>query len=277
MIKKITLPLRRRIVITLGLCAMLFVLVFAKGLTMPPSAWDVDFNAINQPPSWKHFFGTDWLGRDMFSRTVKGLTTSIVIGLIASLISAALAVVLGIAAASLGRKVDAFVNGMVNVFLSVPHLILLVLIAIACGKGLQGVLIGVAATHWTSLARIIRAEVLALKNARYISCAQAFGKSNLWIAGVHFLPHIIPQCIIGVVLLFPHSILHESSVTFLGFGLSPEQPAIGVILSESMRYLSAGLWHLAVFPGLSLLIIVMLFDIAGEQLRLILNPGTAHL
>jgi peptide/nickel transport system permease protein len=251
--------------------------VFLKGLSMRETAWDVNFSAVNEPPSGAHIFGTDWLGRDMFSRTIRGLTVSIVIGAVASSVSAVMALILGVSAAVLGRKADALVNGIVNLFLSLPHIILLVLIAIACGKGIQGVLIGVAATHWTSLARVIRAETLALKHAPYIDAAKAFGKSDFWIARKHILPHILPQGIVGVVLLFPHAILHEASITFLGFGLSPEQPAIGVILSESMRYISAGHWWLAVFPGLSLLIIVMLFDALGEHIRIMFNPGTAQL
>jgi peptide/nickel transport system permease protein len=270
------LPLRFRITAVLFLSFLLLILVFFKGFAMQPSAWDVDFGAINSSPSREHLFGTDWLGRDMFSRTIKGLTTSIVIGMTASLVSAVMALVLGIAAAILGRRVDALINGLVNLFLSIPHMILLILISLAVGKGLLGVLIGVAATHWTGLARIIRAEVLALKNQNYILASRALGHGPLWIARRHILPHITPQFIVGLVLLFPHAILHEASITFLGFGLPPEQPAIGVILSESMRYLSAGLWWLAVFPGLCLLIMVMLFDVIGEHLRIMLNPGTSQ-
>ncbi|MDR2495045.1 MAG: ABC transporter permease [Spirochaetaceae bacterium] len=270
------LPVRLRARIALGGCGLILALVFIQGLAMRPGAWEPDFGAVNQPPSAAHFFGTDWLGRDMFSRTVKGLGTSVVIGAAASLVSAVMAAVLGIGAAILGRKIDALVNGLVNLCMSVPHLVLLTLIAIAVGKGLSGVLIGVAATHWTSLARVIRAEALALKNAPYIAAARSCGRGARWIARKHILPHIVPQFIVGCVLLFPHAILHEASITFLGFGLSPEQPAIGVILSESMRHLSSGLWWLAALPGLSLLVIVLLFDVLGEHLRILLNPGTAH-
>ncbi|MBT9154903.1 MAG: Dipeptide transport system permease protein DppC [Firmicutes bacterium] len=92
----------------------------------------------------------------------------------------------------------------------------------------------------------------------------------------HLLPHLKPQLLVGFVLLFPHAILHEAAITFLGFGLSPHRPAIGVILSESMRHLSAGSWWLAFFPGLALLVMVRVFDILGENIRLLLDPRTAH-
>src|SRR5699024_9696633 len=115
----------------------------------------------------------------------------------------------------------------------------------------------VALSHWPSLARVIRGEVLQLRGAVYVRTAEKLGVSRLTIARRHLLPHLLPQFLTGLVLQFPHAILHEASVTFLGFGLSPEQPAIGVILSESMSYLTTGKWWLAVFPGLSLVLVVV--------------------
>jgi ABC-type dipeptide/oligopeptide/nickel transport system permease subunit len=256
--------------------ALFLAALFIGGLLTPPSAYDVNFAEKNETPGLRHLFGTDWLGRDMFARTIKGLSTSIIIGVCASAVSTVMALILGVAAASLGRKVDAALTWLVDLFLSIPHMILLILISIAVGKGFFGVLIGVAATHWTSLTRVIRAETLALRCQPYIAVSRALGKSPLWIMRKHFLPHIAPQFIVGLILMFPHAILHEAAITFLGFGISPEQPAIGVILSESMQYLSAGLWHLAFFPGASLLVIVLLFDALGENLRLLLNPQTSQ-
>ena len=90
------------------------------------------------------------------------------------------------------------------------------------------------------------------------------------------VPHLLPQFLVGLILLFPHAILHEASITFLGFGLSPEQPAIGIILEESMAHLAMGRWGLAVFPGLLLVFTVVLFDVAGESLRKLLDPASAH-
>ena len=268
---------RRLLTLLILIFAALFLAsVFIAGLFTAPSAYDVNFAEKNMTPALRHLFGTDWLGRDMFARTIKGLSTSIIIGVSASTVSTVMALILGAAAATLGRKVDAAVTWFVDLFLSIPHMILVMLISIAVGKGFFGVLIGVAATHWTSLTRVIRAEVLALRSQPYIAVSRAMGKSPAWIMRKHFLPHILPQFIVALILMFPHAILHEAAITFLGFGISPEQPAIGVILSESMQYLSAGLWHLAFFPGASLLVIVLLFDALGENLRIILNPQTSQ-
>ncbi|MDR2796368.1 MAG: ABC transporter permease [Spirochaetaceae bacterium] len=268
-----------RRLVTLGIlifAILVLTVIFVSGLLTPPAAYEVNFQEKNLIPGIRHPFGTDWLGRDMLARTIKGLSTSIIVGMSASVVSTIMAMILGVAAATMGRKVDTFVTWFVDLFLSIPHMILLILISIAVGKGFLGVLIGVAATHWTSLTRVIRAEVLALRSQPYITASRALGKGHLWIGRKHILPHVLPQFIVALILLFPHAILHEAAITFLGFGLSPEQPAIGVILSESMQYLTAGMWYLAFFPGLCLLVVVMLFDALGENLRILLNPGTSQ-
>ena len=118
--------------------------------------------------------------------------------------------------------------------------------------------------------------MLQLKEQIYITTARKLGKSNLYIAMKHMVPHLLPQFIVGLVLLFPHAILHESSITFLGFGLSNEQPAIGIILSEAMKYLITGKWWLALFPGIMLVITVVCFYTTGENLRRLLDPASAH-
>jgi len=136
--------------------------------------------------------------------------------------------------------------------------------------------IGVAVTHWTSLARVLRAEIKQINTSEFVKLSQRFGKSKIWIARKHILPLVITQIIVGTILIFPHAIMHEASVTFLGFGLSPHEPAIGIILSESMSYLAMGAWWLAFFPGVALLIVVLLFDIIGDNLKKLFDPSEAN-
>ena len=135
---------------------------------------------------------------------------------------------------------------------------------------------GIALTHWPSLARLIRAEVIQLRESPYIQVAEKMGKSRWYIVRKHLIPHLLPQFLVGLVLIFPHAVLHESSLTFLGVGLSSEQPAIGIILSESMKYLITGKWWLALFPGIMLALVVVLFYKAGENLRKLTEPGSMH-
>lgn len=255
-------------------CAL--AIVVASGLAFYSQATVTDFTAKNLAPSLAHPFGTDWMGRDMLSRTLSGLSTSVLVGLLAATVSSVIALVLGCAAALGGKRVDAVVGWLIDLMMGVPHIVLLVLISYAIGKGFWGVTIGVAVTHWPSLARVVRAEVLQCRESKFVEVARMLGQSPARIAWRHMVPYVLPQFVVGLILLFPHAILHEAAITFLGFGLPPEQPAIGVILSESMSYLSTGAWWLAVFPGLALMATVLLFDVAGQSLRKLLDPHTAQ-
>ena len=276
--KKLHFEVNRRTRL-LALSVIIFLaltFLYICGILLPEAAVEGDFMKANLAPSAEHIFGTDALGRDLFLRTLKGLSVSITVGGIASLISAVIAVFVGIAAASGSKRADAVINWCIDLVMSVPHTILIILISFVLGRGLTGLLVGIAATHWCSLARLIRGEVLQLRSEQYIAVSRRLGKSTGWILRNHLLPHLLPQFIVGLVLLFPHAILHEASVSFLGFGLPPEQPAIGIILSESMRYLSAGMWWSAVLPGLSLVLLVLLVDKLGDALRMILDPCSAQ-
>lgn len=257
-------------------CLTVFALLFISAWWMDESKLSVNFMTKNLSPSWQHPFGTDWLGRDMLVRTVKGLRISLGIGMVAALCSTVLALALGGAAAICGRRTDALVTGMVDVVMGTPHLVLLILISFSFGGGAVGVIVAVALSHWTRLARIVRAEILQLKSADYVLLSRHMGRSTFWIACRHLMPNLLPQFLVGLILLFPHAIMHAAGLTFLGFGLPPHLPAIGVLLSEAMRYLSTGYWWLAVAPGLALLFFVKLFDLLGGAVRILTAPKTSQ-
>lgn len=246
------------------------------GLLMDPACYGVNYENQFLPPTLEHPFGTDFVGRDMFCRSVKGLSNSIVIGILASAVSSVVALLFGITSAVCGKWVDRFVNWCVDLCMGLPHLVLLMLISFMLGKGVTGVTVAVALTHWPSLTRIVRAEVLQIRSSQYVQAAYKMGKTKWQVALTHMLPHVLPSYLIGLVLLFPHAIMHEAAITFLGFGLPAEMPAIGVILSEAMKHLATGKWWLALYPGLLLLIAVVLFDVIGETLKKLWNPGTGN-
>lgn len=267
---------RKRIVFYITISVIYLVTIFIVGLTMNPDKYAVDYSAKFISPSLGHLFGTDFMGRDMFWRCIKGLSNSILIGIFASVVSSFIALLFGVSSAIIGGWYDRFINWCVDLCMGIPHLILLILISFMLGRGAVGVTVAVSLTHWTGLTRLVRAEVLQVRSAQYVQAAYKMGKSKFQVAISHIIPHVLPVYLIGVVLLFPHAIMHEASITFLGFGLPAEVPAIGVILSEAMKHIATGKWWLALFPGLMLLSVVLLFDVIGENLKQLINPNSGN-
>ena len=270
------LGIREKTMLSTAVFLAVFILVMTFGIFITEYQLMVDLEQTFIQPGSGYLFGTDWVGRDMLLRTLKGLSISMRIGLLSSLISAAAAALLGIMGPVFGGIVDKAVSWLIDFVLAVPHTIIIILISLACGGGFKGIVVGITCTHWTSLTRVIRAEVLQILNAEYTQLSRQFGKSRWYIAREHMFPHIIPQLVVGVVLVFPHAILHEASITFLGFGLPAHEPAIGVILSESMKYLTSGKWWLAFFPGLCLVLISLMVDRIGKNLEKLLDSSSSH-
>lgn len=255
----------------------LFLLFFLVGIILigffyAKEATQTNFSQRNLAPSFAYPFGTDWLGRNMLYRTLAGLSLSLTLGMVTALLSAILATLIGIVAAMGSKLLDASINWLIDLVMGIPHLVLLILISFALGGGAKGLMVGIILTHWTGLARLVRSEVLQLRSLHYIKASHQFGKSNGWIIRHHLLPHMTSVFTVGVILLLPHVILHEAAISFLGYGLPPEQPAIGIILSESMKYVISGMWWLAVFPGSLLVLVVFMFDRLGDNVRKLLDP-----
>lgn len=268
---------RRFLTFLITLISVIFlVVILLSGLFITESLYAPDFSKKNLPPSMTHPFGTDFMGRNMFYRTIKGLSISMVIGFCGSTVSCMIALIFGFLASTFGKKVDLLICGLIDLMRSIPSILFLILISVATGRGIWGVTIAVILTHWTTLCRILRGELLALKNTKYYKTSQRIGKSNFWIAKNHIVPHLLPHLIVGLILLFPHAIMSEATLTFLGFGVPSEIPAVGGILEESMQYLISGAWWLAAFPGLCLLFVVLLFEMIGDNIRRLLDPFTSQ-
>lgn len=269
---------RRRVwmMIIMILTASFILYVYIHGSLINEEALSSNFREKLMGPSREHIFGTDHAGRDMYLRTIKGLSTSIKVGFIGTLASFVISIFFCILLVIGKEKTDTIVNFLIDGFLSVPHMMFLILISVAVGRGIRGVIIGLALTHWTGLTRILRSEILELMEENYINISKAMGKSNFYIFKNHIFPHLLPQIVVGLVLLFPHAILHEAGITFLGFGLSLSTPAIGIILQESMKYITTGHIYLALFPGLMLVFLVLCVNRLGENLKSFLDPNEIH-
>ncbi len=267
---------KKKLILYVSLAGGYLLAVMIAGLFMEPELYGVNYENKFLLPSLAHPFGTDFMGRDMFWRSVKGLSNSILIGLAASAVSSIIALIFGILSAAAGGKTDRVINWCVDCCMGLPHIVLLLLISYMMGGGGLGVSVAVAVTHWPELTRLVRAEALQVKNAQYVKAAYKMGRSPFQVAKEHIVPHVLPVYLVGLVLLFPHAIMHEAALTFLGFGFPAGVPAIGGILSEAMEHIVTGKWWLCLFPGLMLLIAVMLFDLIGEKLKMLLNPGSGN-
>jgi peptide/nickel transport system permease protein len=262
---------RGRTLVGAALSLACLAAIAAAAALLPEDGLRTNLTQRSLPPGFDHLFGTDPLGRDMLVRTIKGLSVSLGVGLMSAGLSALVAVFLGILAA-LDRRADVIVGSLIDLTMALPHLVLLILVSFALGGGMRGVIIAVVVSHWPSLARVVRAEVKTVLVADYVAVAGKLGRSRIDIALGHVVPHVLPQALVGAILLFPHAILHEAGLTFLGFGLEPHLPAIGILLAESMHYLTAGLWWLGVLPGLCLLFMVLTFERVASGIRLALDP-----
>lgn len=243
-----------RILPLVTLCLIIAITLAILGLSA-----EADFTQRLQPPSLSHPFGTDAMGRDMLARSLEGLSLSLKVGGLASGLSVLIA--LGLALLSgMGGAIDRLIGLLTDAALALPHLLLLILIAFVFGGGTGAVIWALALSHWPRLTRVLRYEMAEVMAAPYVEASRAFGRGRLAVLWGHVLPHLLPQAGLGFVLLFPHAILHEAALTFLGFGLDPLRPAIGILLSEAMRHLMAGAWWLGLFPGLILLATVLLVE-----------------
>ncbi|MFI8929133.1 ABC transporter permease [Streptomyces sp. NPDC053474] len=234
-------------------------------LIVPPVV-DLDEQAVHLadkllPPSLAHPFGTDDVGRDLLVRCVYGLRVSLLVGVVAAVVATVVGTAVGALAAACGGWVDRIVMRVVDVFASVPHLLLGIFIVAMFRPGVWPVVISVGLTHWLSTARIVRAEVLSLRSRPYVDAAISGGASRWRVTVRHLLPGVLPQAGLAAVLMVPHAIWHESALSFLGLGLPTHQASLGTLVQGARGSLLAGDWWPTLFPGL--FIIVPTLAIAG--------------
>lgn len=217
-------------------------------------------------PSAKHFFGTDQLGRDIFSRMLFGARVSLLVGIIAMGIATLVGLFLGAVAGFFGGLADALLMRFVDIMLCFPTFFLILAVVALLEPSMFNIMAIIGLTSWMSVARIVRAEVLSLKEREFILAIKALGASNVRIILRHLLPNALGPVIVNATLGVAGAILLESSLSFLGLGIQPPTPSWGNILAESKAVLGLA-WWLSLFPGLAILITVLAFNLLGEGLR----------
>lgn len=236
-----------------GSAVVVAVIVLAVLLVPPLVQLDqqaVDLAAKLQPPFLAHPFGTDDVGRDLLLRCVYGLRVSLLVGVVAAVVSTVVGTAVGAVAGAFGGWVDRLVMRLVDVFASVPHLLLGIFIVAMFRPGVWPVVVSVALTHWLSTARIVRAEILSLRSRPYVDAAISGGASRYRVAVRHLLPGVLPQAGLAAVLMVPHAVWHESALSFLGLGLPTHQASLGTLVQSARGSLLAGDWWPTLFPGL---------------------------
>ncbi|MCO5118502.1 MAG: ABC transporter permease [Burkholderiaceae bacterium] len=225
-----------------------------------------------KPPSWQYPFGTDHLGRDMFSRTLYGAQLSVIIGLSAAALATVISVIIGIISGYAGGRTDMTTQRMVDAWMSFPDLVILIVVVSVLGPGMPqiigtlGLLLGIAGS------RIIRSAVMSVRENMYVHAAQSIGASTWRILWRHILPNVMPPIIVLFTTRVGAVILAESGLAFLGLGVPPPEPTWGGMLSGSSRtYMFQGPW-LVIVPGLALTIVVYATNVFGDALRDLLDP-----
>jgi ABC-type dipeptide/oligopeptide/nickel transport system permease subunit len=252
--------------------AAIIVMAVAAPALVPYNPLKSDFRAMTKPPSERHYFGTDQIGRDNLSRVIYGSRASLTVALGAVLFGTTLGALWGLASGFLGGRFDLISQRIIEFLQSFPDLILAMAIAMALGAGFGTVIVAIAVTRIPFGGRVIRAVVLSLKEMSYVEAARGVGASKLRV----MLRHILPQCVAPyLILATTHlgvAIVIEAALGFLGVGIPPPTPTWGNMLADS---LNAGLvppWWLVLFPGAAITVTVLAFNLLGDGIRDMLDP-----
>ena len=254
---------------------LLFLLVTAIGPWIVPYPDDargaVHLERKLQPPSAAHWFGTDEVGNDIYTRVILGARVSLQIGLIITLVAALIGVPLGIVAGYLGGTVGELIMRVTDVFLSVPALLLALAVVGALGPGIVNAMIALSLVWWPGYVRLLQAKTLALKQETYVEAARAVGTGRLRIVFVHILPNCVSPIMVKASMDMGTAILAAASLGFIGLGAQPPYPEWGAMISHGRNYLPTWWWYSA-FPGLAIYLTVLGFNLLGDALRDLLDP-----
>jgi peptide/nickel transport system permease protein len=253
-----------------AVCVLALVALSAPYIA-PYSPTEIDIENILSPPSAKHIFGTDDLGRDVLSRMIHGSRVSLSVGFVAVGIAVTIGIVFGALSGFFGGKVDAVLMRFVDLMLTFPTFFLILAVIAIVGQSIYIIMVIIGLTGWMDVARLVRAEFLTLKERDFVLAARASGAGNLRIIFRHILPNAISPVFVAATFGVAGAILLESGLSFLGLGVPPPDPSWGNILTTGKNYIEVA-WWLSVFPGLAILVTVLSYNLVGEGLRDALDP-----
>jgi len=273
-VRKLLSTVKRKPLAAAGAIILISVVVVAVGADFIATHDPYSFAAADrlQGPSTDHFFGTDEFGRDVFSRVVHGSRVSLQVGLLAVAISTVVGTTVGIASGYFGGWFDSLTQRLVDMIMSFPAIVLALAIVAARGQGTENIVTALAVVQTPGLIRVVRANILTLKQRPFIEAGRVIGAHPTRIMAVHLLPNVASTIIVLATGGLGGAILAEATLSFLGLGTPPPQPSWGGMLSGSARRFATDAPWLVIFPGLALSLTIFSFNLFGDGLRDILDP-----
>lgn len=265
-VKKISL-FKRSMTLNIGMGILLVVLFLAifPAYIAPYDPVEMDLTAIKQGPSADHFFGTDNFGRDLFSRVIWGTRVDLLVGVLATLVPLLVGSLIGLIAGYYGGWIDAMLMRILDIFMAFPYLTLVVAIVAVLGPSINNLYLAIWLVGWKEYARLVRGEVMVVKNAEYVQMAKALGFSNARIIFRHVLPNVFSSSLVYSASDVVMCMLAGASLGFLGLGVQPPTAEWGVIIADGRQFISEAPW-LCIFPGLALVIAGTGFSLLGDGL-----------
>ena len=262
---------KAQIIVSALIITAIILTAVAAPLIAPYEFDETDFQNTLRPPSIEHIMGTDEEGRDLFSRVIYGARVSVAVAMGTALLALIVGTVYGAFSGYIGGKTDELMMRVVDVFYSLPDLLLIVLVSLILGKGTLGIVAALSLTAWMRVARIVRGSVLQIKSITYIDSARSLGASHTRIFSRHILPNILNPIIVTVTFAVPYAILAESTLSFLGMGIAPPAASWGTLASDGWQGIRS-FPHLLLFPSLAIFVTSLSFNLFGEGLRDFLDP-----
>lgn len=239
--------------------------------------YEQDYSKTNLKPNGEYWFGTDELGRDLFSRAWLGTRYSLIIGLLAALIDFGIGVVYGGIAGMASPRVDAIMMRIAEVIYSIPYMLVVVLISVVfstkgSGTSMFVLIIAMTITGWVPMANLVRGQVLQLKESEYSLASESLGGSKGWILKNHIVPNTLGPILVNVTLTIPRAIFAEATLSFLGLGLQPPKPSLGTLANDGLAVMPIGLFYQILIPAILISLIMFSFNVLGDGLRDALDP-----
>ena len=251
---------------------LLFILAAILAPVLTPYTFDgMDLHNRLAPPSRAHLLGTDEAGRDVLTRMLYGSRVSLLVGIVPTVISMLAGAILGIIAGYNGGRTDAVIMRIADVMLAFPSMFLAMAIMYTLGDGMINIFLALALVNWASVARIVRAETLKLKETEFVEAARSIGVGKLVIMLRHIFPNCAPSLIVLFTLNIPSAILSESSLSFLSIGIKPPQASWGLMVNAGRQFLYSQPW-LSLSPSVAIMVVVLAFNFLGDGLRDVLDP-----